>query len=161
MASTLAEQTKTISVQTTTGQRETVEVRIPQGIHGTIAIKYSGLGDNFFASLARGDLFVNVVVIPDPFFEISGLDLFTQLDVDCLTAITGGELEVRGLDQKMFRVVIPPGAQPGMGFRIREQGLWQLNSLTRGNLIAKINITIPTDLTQDQIRLVNQIRQPL
>jgi curved DNA-binding protein len=158
---TLSEQTKTISVQTTNGTRETVEVKIPRGIAGRATIQYPGLGDNFFNTLPRGDLRVNVLVQPHPKFEINGLDLITTLDVDCLTAMTGGDKEVVGLDGKTFQVSIPSGAQHNMGFRIREQGLWQMNSLTQGNLIVKINITVPGNLTADQIALVNQIRNTL
>jgi curved DNA-binding protein len=161
LVETLSEQTKTISVQTTNGTRETVEVKIPRGVQGRTTIQYPGLGDNFFNTLPRGDLRVNVVVQPHPKFETNGLDLITTLDVDCLTAMAGGEQEVTGLDGKTFQVTIPAGAQPNTGFRIREQGLWQMNSLTRGNLIVKINITVPNNLTADQIALVNQIRNTL
>ena len=158
---TLSEQTKTISIQTTNGTRETVEVKIPRGVQGRTTIQYPGLGDNFFNTLPRGDLRVTVMVQPNPKFETNGLDLVTTLDVDCLTAMAGGEREITGLDGKTFQVTIPSGAQPNMGFRIREQGLWQMNSLTRGNLIVKINITVPGNLTADQIALVNQIRNTL
>jgi curved DNA-binding protein len=158
---TLSEQTKTISIQTTNGTRETVEVKIPRGVQGRTTIQYPGLGDNFFNTLPRGDLRVTVVVQPNLKFETNGLDLVTTLDVDCLTAMAGGEREITGLDGKTFQVTIPSGAQPNMGFRIREQGLWQMNSLTRGNLIVKINITVPGNLTADQIALVNQIRNTL
>jgi DnaJ-class molecular chaperone len=75
--------------------------------------------------------------------------------------MAGGDKEVVGLDGKTFQVSIPSGAQHNMGFRIREQGLWQMNSLTQGNLIVKINITVPGNLTADQIALVNQIRNTL
>ena len=160
LAETLTEQTKTISVQTTNGQRETVEVKIPRGVLGRTTIKYPNLGDNFFASLPRGDLYVNVVAQPHPDFEVHGLDLITTLQVDCLTAMAGGEMEVRGLDGRIFQLSIPAGAQPNMGFRITGQGLWHADGLTRSHLIVKIHITVP-QLNADQIALVNQIRQSL
>jgi curved DNA-binding protein len=161
LAESLAEQTKTISVQTTNGHRETVEVRIPRGVVGRTTVKYPLLGDNFFNTLPRGDLYVHVSALPADGFQVHGLDLLTTMHVDCLTAMAGGDQEVTGLDGRVFQLSIPPCAQPGMGFRIPEQGLWQLHGLTRGNLIVKINITIPTSLTADQIALVNQIRQSL
>jgi DnaJ-class molecular chaperone len=127
---------------------------------GRTTIKYPLLGDNFFASLPRGDLYVNVVALPHPEFEVHGLDLITTMQVDCLTAMAGGDMEVSGLDGRLFQLSIPAGAQPNMGFRITEQGLWLPNGLTRGHLIVKIHITVP-QLTADQIALVNQIRQSL
>ena len=160
LAETLAEQTKTISVQTTNGHRETIEVRIPRGVLGRNTIKYPNLGDNFFESLPRGDLYVNVAAQPHPDFDAHGLDLITTMNVDCLTAMAGGDVQVTGLDGREFQLTVPAGAQPGMGFRIPNQGLWLINELTRGNLIVKIHITVP-QLNADQIALVNQIRQSL
>lgn len=161
LISTIAEQTKTISVQTTNGQRETIEVTIPRGVVSGSRIKYPNLGDNFFNTLPRGDLYVEVIVLHDPFFEVNGLDLIHTLDVDCLTAMSGGETIVKGIDGTEFQLTIPQCAQPNMGFRIPNQGLWQMNGLTRGNLIVKINITVPKSLSPDQVDLVNQIRNSL
>jgi DnaJ-class molecular chaperone len=101
-----------------------------------------------------------VVVQPHPDFEVHGLDLITTLHVDCLTAMAGGEMEVQGLDGRIFQLSIPAGAQPNMGFRITGQGLWHADGLTRSHLIVKIHITVP-QLNADQIALVNQIRQSL
>lgn len=158
LASTLAEQKKTVSVQTTNGQRETVEVIIPRGITHDTQIKYPGLGDNFFSSLARGDLYVHVTIIQQPPFTSSGLDLHTNIEINCLDAITGGETEVVGLDDSRFSVVIPQGTQPGTTLRIKGQGLWQLNSSTRGNLLVKIHVTVPVNLSTAQLNLINQIK---
>jgi DnaJ-class molecular chaperone len=158
LASTLTDQSKTISVQTTKGIRETVEVKIPAGITNDTTIKYPGLGDNFFDSLERGDLYIQVVVEPHPDFQIHGIDLLRQINVDCLTAITGGTVTVTGLDDKQFNVNIPAGTQSGTGFRLNEQGLFVLNSSTRGSLIAIINVTVPNDLLPEQLELIRQIR---
>ena len=128
LASTFEEQKKTISVQTTNGHRETVEVTIPRGVTTGTQIKYSGLGDNFFGSLARGDLYVNFVVTPPPGYFIDGLDIITTAEVDCLDAITGGELEVAGIDDTKFSLSIPAGIQHGTMLRIAGHGIWLLNS---------------------------------
>ena len=62
LASTLQSQEKTISVQTTKGDRFTVDVSIPRGIDDGTTIKFSQLGDNFFDTLTRGDLYVIISV---------------------------------------------------------------------------------------------------
>jgi len=161
LASTLQDQKYTVSLNTTKGTRETVEITVPRGAQTGTQIKYSGLGDNFFDSLARGDLFVNVFVQPHPPFEIHGLDVLAPANVDCLTAITGGDLEAEGIDGSKFVVTLPPGTQPGNMLRIREQGLWQMQGSTRGNLIVKINITVPKNLSLEQLELVNKIKSTL
>lgn len=159
LRSTLDEQTKIINVQTSTGHTETVEVHFPRGVSNGTTIKYPDLGDNFFDTLGRGDLYIQVIVETHEKFQVNGLDLLTEIEIDCITAMIGGTVTVRGLDDKEFSLQVAPGTQNNRGFRISEQGLWQLNSSTRGNLIVKLNITIPTDLTLRQLELLSLVNQ--
>jgi DnaJ-class molecular chaperone len=161
LVSTLDVQKRTLSFQTTNGHSETVEVTIPRGISNNSTIKYPGLGDNFFATLPRGDLYINLLVDPHPDFQVNGIDLYTTKSIDCLTAIVGGQLEIQGIDGKLFSILIPAGCQHDTGFRIPDQGLWLMDSLTRGNLIVKIHVTVPTNLSKEQIFLINQVRENL
>jgi len=159
LASTLVEQKKTINVSTTNGHNETVEVTIPRGVTNDAQIKYSGLGDNFFNTLPRGDLYIHFRIEPQANFTTEGLDLVTGIEIGCLDAITGGETEITGIDGTKFVVSIQPGTQPGTTLRIPSHGLWQLNSSQRGNLLVKIIVTVPRNLTADQLELINQIKK--
>lgn len=157
LATTLEEQTKVISVLTTTGSRETVEVKIPRGITNGTSIKYSNLGDNLFNTLPRGDLYVQINVHNAENFVVNNLDLYTRVNVNCLLAIVGGTVNVLGIDSKSFLLTIPPGTQHGTKFRITNQGLYQLNSDQRGNLFVEMHVTIPQDLSPDQLQIVKSI----
>jgi DnaJ-class molecular chaperone len=161
LASTLEDQTKTVSIQTTNGQRETVEVNIPRGVTNGTQIKYPGLGDNFFNTLERGDLFVVVFLQPHAPYEINGLDVVTTVHINCLTAIVGGDIEVEGIDGSRFVVNLQPGTQNHSMLRIRDQGLWQIHGSTRGNLYAKIEVTVPRNLTAEQIAAIREIQSTL
>jgi len=160
LASTLNAQTKTISVQTTNSGRSTVEVQIPRGVRPNSSIKYSGLGDNFFESLARGDLYVRIHVENNSGFHIDGLDLVKVVDINCLHAIIGHEVIVDSLDGRQFQMSIPPGTQPGTKFRIANQGLYEMNQSTRGSLIVVANLFIPTNLTAAQVESLRNIVNP-
>jgi DnaJ-class molecular chaperone len=161
LASTLMDQRKTVSIQTTNGHRETVEVNIPRGVTSGTQIKYANLGDNFFNTLARGDLYVVIVLQPHPQFEINGLDVVTTICVDCLTAIVGGDIEVGGIDGSRFVVNLPPGTQNHSALRIRDQGIWQIHGSTRGNLYVKIEVTVPRNLNPQQIAVIKEIQSTL
>ena len=161
LASALADQVKTINLQTTNGSRENVEITIPRGAQSGTQIKYPGLGDNFFNTLPRGDLYVQVFMQPHAPFEIHGLDVVTSLNVDCLTAITGGEATVTGIDGSQFVVNLPQATQPNMVLRIREQGVWQIHGSTRGDLHVKIQITVPRNLTDAQLQTIREIKSTL
>jgi DnaJ-class molecular chaperone len=161
LASTLADQTRTVSIQTTNGDRQTVEVHIPRGILPGSNIKYPELGDNFFANLSRGDLYVFFNIDEHRDFAVAGLDLIKTVNINCLSAITGDEVAVTGLDNTVFQVRIPAGIQPNTVMRIPEQGLWQLNGVQRGHLLIKIEVTVPKNLTDKQLNLINQVQRSL
>lgn len=150
LSSTLADQQKTISVQTTNGGRQTVDVQIPRGVKPNTTIKYPGLGDNFFESLVRGDLFVRVHVENDSKFQVENLDLIHHVELDCVRAMTGDQLTVEGIDGKQFELTVPAGTQPGTKFRIANQGLYAMNQNIRGSLLVSVKITVPTNLSDDQ-----------
>jgi len=160
LVSTLEEQTKVISVLTTTGSRETVEVKIPKGITNGTNIKYANLGDNLFNTIPRGDLYVQINVHNAENFFVNNIDLYTSISVNCLLAITGGVTTITGIDDKSFILTIPQGTQPGTKFRIAQQGLYQLNSNIRGNLFVEMNVTIPQNLNTDQLQIVKSILNP-
>ena len=161
LANTINDQNMTISVQTTKGTRENVEITIPRGATNGTQIKYPNLGDNFFDTLPRGDLYVQVMMEPHPNFEIMDLDVGTNHTIDCFTAITGGDIEIENYDGTKLIVIVPPGTQPGQMLRIANRGIWQIHSSTRGNLIVRINVTIPRNLNQDNLELVNKIKSTL
>lgn len=157
LVTTLESQTKLISVTTTNGQQETVEVNIPRGVTNGTTIKYAGLGDNLFNTIPRGDLYVHFNVHPAENFIVNGVDLYTSVSVNCLLLIVGSSIRVCGLDNKEFELNIPPGTQPGTRFRIHNQGLYQLNSDLRGHLYAEIAITVPKNLSESQLEIVRNL----
>lgn len=161
LADTLQQHSKTISVQTTNGERQTVEVAIPKGITSGTQIKYANLGDNLFTTLPRGDLYVQVNVIPMANFTAKGIDLHTTFSINCLHAVTGTETEIIALDGRTFMLTVPPGTQPNTKFRIPGQGLYQLNSELRGDLYVEMFVSVPKGLTQEQLDLIKSISNPL
>lgn len=161
LASTLADQSKTISVQTTQGHRHTVEVNIPRGVQTGSQIKYGGLGDNFFETLPRGDLYVVVNVLGNPKYEVHDHDLVYDAQINCFEAILGQTIDVPALDGKTFQLNVPAGTQSGAMFRIPNQGLYVINTHHRGHLMIRLRVVIPTNLDPRQMDLVRQIQVSL
>lgn len=157
LADTLVQKTQVISLQTTNGTRETVSVDIPRGVQHGLQLKYSGLGDNFFTNLPRGDLYVRIIVQPHPKFQVHGIDLLTTIDINCLNAIIGCEQSFVSLDGKEFTLKVPPGTQPGSKFKVGGHGLYAMNQEERGNLYLVANVTVPTDLSAEQIETIRKI----
>ena len=157
LVTTLEDQTKTVQVKTTSGESTTVEVKIPRGITNGTSIRYSGLGDNLFNTIPRGDLYVQINVHNADNFIINGIDLYTTISVNCLLATVGGNVTVDGLDGKVFELTLPAGTQPGMKFRLAGQGLYVLNSAQRGDLYVELALTVPQNLSPEAVELVRSI----
>lgn len=155
---TLSEQNKLISVKATNGDRQTVNVTIPRGVTHGAQIKYAGLGDNMFTNLPRGDLYVQIEVMPNPKFKTSGLDLLTEIEIDCFEAILGCERTVVGLDNRMFTVKIPAGCQPGTKLKLVGEGLYGFQVDIKGSLFVVVNVTVPRNLTEQQIQLIQNVQ---
>jgi curved DNA-binding protein len=157
LVSTLNNQTKTVSVQTTNGLRETIEVNIPRGVTNGATIKYAGLGDNLFNTIPRGDLYVQININNHPDFVVHGIDLYVKINISCFIAIVGGDVDIKTLDGRVLSLTIPQGTQPGVKFRIAGEGLYHLNSTNKGNLYAELNIVIPQNLTLEQLEIVRSL----
>jgi molecular chaperone DnaJ len=144
-------------VQTTKGDRFNVDVDIPRGINNGTTIKYSGLGDNVIDTLTRGDLYVIINVENDARFHIHGINLIAELEIDCIEAMTGCEKIVTGLDNRQFNIKIPQACQHGMKFGLAGQGLYQMNSNMRGDLVVDVSISIP-HLTEEQLNILRNVK---
>jgi DnaJ-class molecular chaperone len=161
LAGTLNDQVKTISVQTTNGERQTVQVNIPRGVRNGHSMRYGGLGDNMFNTLPRGDLYVHFVVREDPRFRVENHDLVYPVTITCLDAMTGIEVDIPSLDNKFFKIAIPAGSGPGTRLRIPGNGLYHLNNNTRGHLIAELHINVPAVTDPTAQGLINQLKSYL
>ena len=160
LVSTLEEQTKTIQVSTTNGEKSTLEVKIPRGVTSGTNIKYPGLGDNLFNTLPRGDLYVQFNIHGAENFIVHGIDLYTQVSVNCLLAVVGGPITISSLDNRQFELTLPKGTQSGMKFRIPQQGLYHLNSDVRGDFYIEVALTVPQNLSEENLEIIQSIINP-
>ena len=157
LVDTLEKQTRIVKLKTTNGDELTVNVDIPRGVQSGSTIKYAQLGDNFFSSLPRGDLYIQIVVREHEKFQVHGYDLAAPIDIDALHAIIGCTQKITVLDGTEFELTIPAGIQSGTKFKVANQGLYHQNQDHRGNLYLIVQIKIPTNLTETQIETIKQL----
>jgi len=153
---TLNQQIKAISVQTTKGERFNIDVNIPRGVTPGATIKYSGMGDNMFESLTRGDLYVIINLERDNRFELHGVNLLHHLEINSIEAMTGCEKRITGIDDKEYLIKIPKACQQNQKFSLREQGLFHMNSDRRGDLIVVISIRTPL-MSDEQLNILRNL----
>jgi curved DNA-binding protein len=144
----------------TKGDRK-IKVNIPAGADTGTKVRISGEGGQGVGGGQAGNLYLVVEVEPDSQFERKGNDLETEVKVDMFAALLGGEVEVPTLDRPV-KLRIPAGTQSGRKFRLTGKGMPALRKPDeRGDLYARVLITIPTKLTDEQKTLVGQLRDSL
>lgn len=158
LASTVAAQVKHLSVKHLDNTRVTVAVEIPRGVRVGMQMKYTGYGNKTDSMLPAGDLYVDFRILPHPEFQVNGIDLTKILTLNCLDAITGTSLIVTGLTGTQFEWTVPAGTQHGTKFRIASQGLWAPDQPIQGNLLLQVEISIPIQLTTEQLDAVTLLK---
>ncbi len=131
---------------------EEVQVNVPAGVSSGWTTTLGGKGEAGLRGDATGDLVVSVEVEQHERFERRGDDLYCRVTVDALAAIVGTTVSVRGiLDGETVAVPIPAGCQFGQEVRVERRGMPHMGRIGRGDLVALVEVTVPTDLTQKQL----------
>src|SRR5210317_656964 len=141
---------KTISYKLPSGREEFATVNIPAGVQHGVTFKFSGMGDDSIRNMPRGDLMVVMSVLDSDGFTRKGNDLYTDKTIDCFQAVRGYEFNMQTLEDKIIKVKVPAGTQPGTLLTLKGLGMPVHKTLNiRGNLYVKIHILIPQLSAQD------------
>jgi len=140
-----------------TSRLKTLEVRVPKGVATGSRVRIAGQGGPGHNGGANGDVYLRISVTNDPRFERDGDDLRTDIDVPLYLALLGGEVVVPTPSGRVA-LRIPPETQPGRVFRLRDQGMPKLKGAGRGDLLAKIRVSLPTNLTDKERDLILQLK---
>ena len=151
LASTLDPQTKFVEIKDQHHNVRTVQVNVPRGVQSGMQMRFPGHGDHSNKSAAPGDLYVEFRLRPHPDFRVDGINLIKTLRVNAIDAILGQDITVTGLDNRMFDVKIPPATQPNTNLALAQQGLYDINSQRRGDLVLEIIIDVPKRVTAQQL----------
>lgn len=133
-----------------------IVVKIPAGFEDGKKLRVPGGGAKGSNGKA-GDLFVTVKMIPHAMFRRKGEDTEVDAQVPFSTAALGGEVSVQ-TPRATVKMKIPAGTQPGQIFRLSAQGIAKLSG-GRGDLLAKVKITVPKKLSSKQKELLTQFSE--
>lgn len=132
---------------------------IPRGARDGTKVRFSSQGKSGFAGGERGDLYIVVSVQDHPIFERDGDDLYMDLKLNLYTPVLGGDVRIPTLKGDV-KLKIPPGTQSGQRIRLKNKGMPQLRNPERyGDLYVRPLIQIPSDLTDEEIDLFEQLRE--
>ena len=134
-----------------------LEVKIPAGVKTGSRVRIAGKGGGGYGG-AKGDLYLAVTVKPHSLFERRGVDLYVNVDVPLTVAVLGGIVNVPTLKGKL-ELKIPAETQNGRIFRLAGQGMPHLGKSSRGDLKAKVNVLLPTKLSNQEKELFQKLSQ--
>ncbi len=139
---------------------KTLSVKVPAGVDTGDRIRLAGEGEAGERGGPAGDLYVQIQVKDHAIFTRDNADLYCEVPISFPTACLGGEIEVPTLDGKV-KLKIPAETQTGKLFRLRGKGVKPVRGGLQGDLLCRVQIETPVNLTKEQNTLVEQLRDSL
>ncbi len=134
------------------------QVKIPAGAKDGTRIRLKGKGEAGFGGAPPGDLYVVTRVAPSPLYERRGADLVIDVPVTYAEAALGSEIEVPTPDGPIS-LKVPAGSQEGKLLRVRGRGAPKLNDSGRGDLLARLKVSVPTKLTKAEREAIEALQK--
>ena len=140
-------------------KRRDLVVNVPAGINNGMRIRMAGQGEVGHGGGPAGDLYVEVSTVPHPVFQREGDNLHLTVSVPAVDAALGTEATLEDLAGNPLTIDVPAGTQPNQQIRLGGQGMPRLRTEGRGDLIAHVSVTVPTELDERTRELLEQIRE--
>ena len=140
------------------GNKRLVNIEVPPGIENGQQIRYRGMGEHTLKDAPPGDLIVNVFVKEHPIFQRQGDMLMITKFISPWDAMLGSDITIETIDKKTLTIGIPAGTQPDTVLSCRGEGLPNIRTKVRGNLLIKVQIEIPKNLNSEQKSAVEQTK---
>ncbi|MAG59358.1 hypothetical protein CMO96_01025 [Candidatus Woesebacteria bacterium] len=123
------------------------KIKIPAGVDDGSRIQFS----NFL---------ITINVRPHKVFQRDGEDVFVEIKVPLLAAMTGGNLKVPTLEGDTT-IRVRPATQPGTTLRLSGKGMPRLHGRGRGDFYIRLGIDIPDykNLTSEQKKALENLKK--
>ncbi len=136
-------------------EHKTLSVKVPAGVDNGDRIRLAGEGEAGESGGPPGDLYVQIAVKEHPIFQRDENNLFCEVPISFTAAALGGELEVPTLNGRV-NLKIPAETQSGKMFRIRGKGVKPVRGGPIGDLLCRVSVETPVNLTRRQKELLQE-----
>jgi len=143
--------------RTLTINGKNIRLTIPAGVTNGQSIKIKGQGGEGPNGGPKGDLIIKFNIANNTNFKRDKSNLYSTVDVDLYTAVLGGEVVVKTFDSKV-KLKVKPGTQNGTKVKLKGKGFPVYKKEgSFGNLYVTYDIKIPTNLTEKQKELFEEL----
>ena len=139
--------TRSFTLQGPEGEKK-IDVKIP-----------AGATDHMKIRLRKEGVALRVRITPDPRYEMDGRDLTVELPLEAWEAALGARKSVPLPGGGEATLTIPPGTGGATRLRLKGKGLpARTDASEAGDLFVRTRIAVPRDLSDEQRRLYEQLR---
>lgn len=136
---------------------ETLQIKIKPGVYEGQVLRLKAKGGYGSREAERGDVFLKVHIEQHPHFTRKENDLYHDIPLELYTAILGGKALIRTM-KGAIKIDIPRETSSGKIFRLKGLGMPRFGKANEfGDLYAKTNIIIPKNISEEEIRLFQQL----
>ena len=136
----------------------TLDLNIPGGVEHGLRLQLTGQGEVGFAGGPQGDIYVEVSVIPDEYFERDGDDLVASLEVPLQDAVLGTSVKIQTFDGEA-EVEVKPGTQNGDVVTLKNKGISHLRHNGRGDMLIQLKVLTPTRVDSKERDLFKKLAE--
>lgn len=131
---------------------ETFEITVPAGVTDNETIRYP--------RLAKGtDVRITFKIQPSDEWQVDGLNLIKDVDIEIWDLILGTSLEVKLINDSTVKIKVPAGTQPGTQLRIKGKGIQsRKNYLQIGDVLVRLNARIPEHIPEEILSAIQKIK---
>jgi molecular chaperone DnaJ len=122
-------------------------VKIPAGAKDGTRVRLKGKGEPGANGGPAGDLFVVASVDPSPLYERRDADLVLEVPLTYPEATLGATVEIP-TPEGPVNLKVPAGTESGKLLRVKGRGAPRLKGGGKGDLLARIKVTVPQKLTK-------------
>ncbi|RHZ52003.1 hypothetical protein CDV55_101170 [Aspergillus turcosus] len=142
-------------------ERKVLHVHVDKGVKNGHKIEFRGEGDQM-PGVLPGDVVFEIEQKPHPRFQRKDDDLFYHAEIDLLTALAGGSINIEHLDDRWLTVNIAAGEviTPGAIKVIKGQGMPSYRHHDFGNLYIQFDVKFPEKDQLQNLDLLEKVLPP-